>query len=134
MATAINLHKYDVDNIIEFTSDEQYAPGIHKPSSEEKGYYLRTYINKWVFPWKYTFIPININNISLPDDTIGFIQTSGFYEDIIDVKTKILIYDEECCYLRVKANGIFPRKIYANENIATLHVLSYRECHLVNSN
>jgi len=129
MATAINK----VDNIIEFTCDNEFLPGIYQHSSQEKGYRLRAYVDKWIYPWKYTIVPININSISLPNNTIGFIQTLVFCDDILNVKTKVLIFDEECCYLMVKANGLFPRKVCANEDIATLHILSYQECHLVNN-
>lgn len=129
MALAINK----TESIIEFTCDNESLPGLYQYSSEEKGYRLRTHVDKWIYPWKYTTIPININNISLPNNTIGFIQTLIFCEDVFDVKTKVLIFDEECCYIKVRAHGLLPRKIYANEDIASLHVLSYQECHLVNN-
>lgn len=119
------------DAIVEFTSEDMdYPVGLYKFESD-KGCRLCTYKNKWIFPWKYTSVPINAR-IVFPDDAIGLIHQASHYEYKFTMRAKILESGSVGC-LQVKARGIFPKRIHAGEDIAMLYVIPRKECYIINN-
>ena len=105
-------------------------PAFNRISSANKPLYnLYPLKDKWVFPWKYRTIKLNMNNIYLPDNTVGMIMS--YSNDNFYVLPKAELGPQRLTEIKVKANGLLPVKINVNYPVAFMMVLKPLECHLV---
>ena len=73
MTITKNIEK---DYILEVQSLDDSIPSCSQYQCDEAGYYLYTFENKWIFPFKKTRIRLNIEYMYLPNNCFGLIHLS----------------------------------------------------------
>lgn len=116
--------------IIEYELISDNISGIRK-NQNSISYILSALSNTWVFPWKYKKVSLNINKICIPDNLVGIISTVPNKDNRLKVETKVSMFHEDFYTLKVRARGLFPKRIIGGEDIAILHMVLTTDCHVV---
>lgn len=96
---------------------------------------LHAWHDTWVYPWKYTTIELNIEQLYIPEGCIGIVasQRTAYLSNPIEVKTDVITSEAEYFPngIQVKCRkGVLPHKIHAGEMIAALHIVSLKEIYI----
>lgn len=126
MAATLRMHREE--HILEWTPT---IPEISSVIKEKTEYYVCTAKDCWVFPWKDTQLPINVNTMSVSDNVCGIATTCAFCEDRLNVYPRIVTSLFDVSFLRARGKGILPKRVKAGTMVARIVFVKQIECQLV---
>lgn len=106
--------------IIEFTTKDKFQESIKYCHNK---YLLYSFEDKWIFPFIYRKISLNIDNLSLPDDVFAWYQSN--FPAMFDIK----VVGNSCVKVRYK--GGFPHKVLKETPLVRVFIIKNVECLLV---
>lgn len=113
-------------NILEPMPVDSNIPSLSSFFQREMGYYLYALEDKWVFPFKYTEIKLNIGAISMPDDAIGIISGEN---NRYRIETTSRAFEFHT--ITVTSKKLLPFKIRKGDAVAILSIVPTIVCHVV---
>lgn len=114
------------DNILEY----QTQSFCHTLICDNKEVYVASEINKWLFPKKSYFIKTGIK-VWLPKNSIAILFPAKYLNPKLEVIPQIITNDG-FIIVQVRNTSLLPVKISEEEILASLHIISTLEYHIVN--
>ena len=124
MAITKNIEEY----ILEVEPLDSNIPSCSQYQCDEAGYYLYTFENKWIFPFKKTRIRLNIEYMYLPNNCFGLITDDYINRLDYDITPKRITNGFDI-FIEVRSRKLLPFKIRKGYEVAFLSVIHSEECH-----
>ena len=118
------------ENILEVEPLDSNIPSCSQYQCDEAGYYLYTFKNKWIFPFKKTRIRLNIEYMYLPNNCFGLITDDYINRLDYDIIPKRITKGFDV-FIEVRSRKLLPFKIRKGYEVAFLSIIHSEECHVV---
>ena len=118
------------ENILEVEPLDSSIPSCSQYQCDEAGYYLYTFENKWIFPFKKTRIRLNIEYMYLPNNCFGLITDDYINRLDYDIIPKRITKGFDV-FIEVRSRKLLPFKIRKGYEVAFLSIIHSEECHVV---
>ena len=118
------------ENILEVEPLDSSIPSCSQYQCDEAGYYLYTFENKWIFPFKKTLIRLNIEYMYLPNNCFGLITDDYINRLDYDIIPKRITKGFDV-FIEVRSRKLLPFKIRKGYKVAFLSIIHSEECHVV---
>lgn len=118
------------ENILEVEPLDSNIPSCSQYQCDEAGYYLYTFENKWIFPFKKTRIRLNIEYMYLPNNCFGLITDDYINRLDYDIIPKRITKGFDV-FIEVRSRKLLPFKIRKGYEVAFLSIIHSEECHVI---